>query len=148
MTSPPSTATEELPLVTVDNNAASNNTDNESTRLWEELDAPWPSTFERAVSVLASPVVSRDQVELCTTSPKPGSTPFALQRRRNLQRGFYSPGGTSPQASALAQRRAQQDEQRRAMTLEDAEVGVAARVAKVQALGGRVDATSTLHSSS
>lgn len=137
-------ATEETPLVTCDNNNGAtnlNNTDNESTRLWEELDAPWPSTFERAVSLLASPVVSKDQVELYTTSPKPGSTPLALQRRRNLQRGFYSPGGTSPQAAALAQRRALEGEQRRAMTLEDAEVGDATRVAKVQALGGRVDAT-------
>jgi solute carrier family 32 (vesicular inhibitory amino acid transporter) len=60
-------------------------------RLWEELEKPWPSTYERSIALLASPVVQRSQVELFTKSPKPGSTPAALARRRDLRRGFYTP---------------------------------------------------------
>lgn len=107
-------ATEDSPLVTSASLSVNNSTNGsengsaasttESTRLWDELDQPWPSTFERAVGLLASPGVSREKVELYTHSPKPGSTPLALQRRRNLSRGFYSP---EPTAAVLAQRRAQ-----------------------------------------
>lgn len=62
-----------------------------NTRLWEELDRPWPSTFDRSISILASPLINAMEVELFTKSPKPGSTPLALARRRNLDRGFYTP---------------------------------------------------------
>lgn len=60
-------------------------------QLWEELEKPWPSTYERSIALLASPMVQRSQVELFTKSPKPGSTPAALARRRDLRRGFYTP---------------------------------------------------------
>lgn len=60
-------------------------------RLWEELEKPWPSTYERSIALLASPIIQRSQVELFTKSPKPGSTPAALARRRDLRRGFYTP---------------------------------------------------------
>jgi len=60
-------------------------------RLWEELDHPWPSTFERSIGLLASPLIPREQVDLYTKSPKPGSTPAAFARRTNLDRGFYTP---------------------------------------------------------
>ena len=85
---------------TVDNGGNSNND------LWEELDRPWPATFERAVSLLASPVLNRRDIQHYTSSPKPGSTPLALQRRRTLSKGFYSPSKDTA-ATILAQRRRQ-----------------------------------------
>ena len=66
-------------------------TASEDVRLWEELEKPWPSTYERSISLLASPFVQTAQVDLYTKSPKPGSTPAALARRRDLRRGFYTP---------------------------------------------------------
>jgi vesicular inhibitory amino acid transporter len=60
-------------------------------RLWEELEKPWPSTYERSIALLASPGIRRSQVALYTKSPKPGSTPAALARRRDLRKGFYTP---------------------------------------------------------
>ena len=63
----------------------------QSERLWKELDKPWPSTFERSIALLASPVQTRDNVEKFTHSPKPGSTPLALTKRTNLDKGFYTP---------------------------------------------------------
>lgn len=67
----------------------------ESVHLWEELNAPWPSTFERSISLLASPVIPVKEVVMFTKSPKPGSTPFALLRRNNLDRGYYTPDHNS-----------------------------------------------------
>jgi|UPI000581AC66 vesicular inhibitory amino acid transporter len=63
----------------------------DSQELWQELEQPWPSTFERSIALLASPVIRPTQVELYTKSPKPGSTLLALDRRQNLNRGFYTP---------------------------------------------------------
>jgi solute carrier family 32 (vesicular inhibitory amino acid transporter) len=63
----------------------------ESLKLWHELDEPWPATFERSISLLASPVIHAQEVVLYTKSPKPGSTPLALARRRNLDKGVYTP---------------------------------------------------------
>jgi hypothetical protein len=73
----------------------SNGSTGQSQLLWDELDAPWPSTFERSISLLASPGVARADVKAFTMSPKPGSTPLALQRRRTLGRGFYTPDASS-----------------------------------------------------
>lgn len=67
----------------------------ESVRLWEELNEPWPSTFERSISLLASPSIRASDVEMFTKSPKPGSTPQALARRSNLDRGYYTPDRNS-----------------------------------------------------
>jgi vesicular inhibitory amino acid transporter len=67
----------------------------ESVRLWEELDEPWPSTFERSISLLASPSIQYNDVAMFTKSPKPGSTPQALARRTNLDRGYYTPDRNS-----------------------------------------------------
>jgi hypothetical protein len=52
----------------------------EFDQLWAELDQPWPATFERSVSLLASPVLSFKDVDLYTKSPKPGNTPLASRR--------------------------------------------------------------------
>ena len=60
-------------------------------RLWQELDQPWPSTFERSISLLSSPIINKNEVVLFTKSPKPGSTPLALARRNNFDRGYYTP---------------------------------------------------------
>ena len=49
--------------------------------VWDELDKPWPSTFERTISLLASPLQSREQVEKCIGSPVPGQSPIALRIR-------------------------------------------------------------------
>eukprot|EP00531_Pseudo-nitzschia_arenysensis_P018428 CAMPEP_0116154178 /NCGR_PEP_ID=MMETSP0329-20121206/21639_1 /TAXON_ID=697910 /ORGANISM="Pseudo-nitzschia arenysensis, Strain B593" /LENGTH=605 /DNA_ID=CAMNT_0003651135 /DNA_START=45 /DNA_END=1862 /DNA_ORIENTATION=+ len=54
--------------------------DVEST-LWEEMDLPWPATFERSISLLASPVIKAEKAKDFTKSPKPGNTPLALRRR-------------------------------------------------------------------
>jgi hypothetical protein len=52
----------------------------EAERLLEEMDLPWPSTFERSVSLLASPIINPQAALHFTKSPKPGNTPLALRR--------------------------------------------------------------------
>jgi len=49
--------------------------------VWNELDKPWPSTFGRSISLLASPIQPRKEVEKYTKSPKPGRSPIALRIR-------------------------------------------------------------------
>jgi hypothetical protein len=56
-------------------------TGSESEPLWEELDRPWPATFERSISLLASPVIKVEDAALFTKSPKAGNTPLAARRR-------------------------------------------------------------------
>ena len=58
---------------TVDVDNASQASD-ENQVLLAEMSAPWPATFERGISLLASPVVTPRQVNLVTKSPKPGSS--------------------------------------------------------------------------
>jgi hypothetical protein len=96
---------EETPLVVNDDRLksdASNPDGNDSVPdsddskvLWEELEKPWPSTFERSVALLSSPVMNANEADLYTRSPYPGSTPAALQRRKDLRRGFFTPETTS-----------------------------------------------------
>jgi vesicular inhibitory amino acid transporter len=74
---------------------ASSENNFDSIRLWEELNEPWPSTFERSISLLASPSIRANDVAMFTKSPKPGSTPQALARRSNLDRGYYTPDHNS-----------------------------------------------------
>jgi hypothetical protein len=59
----------------------SSETGSESEPLWEELDRPWPATFERSISLLASPVIKVEDAALFTKSPKAGNTPLAARRR-------------------------------------------------------------------
>lgn len=54
---------------------------NEDSYLWEELDAPWPATFERTISLFAYPIIKADRADDLTKSPKPGNTPIAIKRR-------------------------------------------------------------------
>jgi len=51
------------------------------TRLWDEMDAPWPATFDRSISLLASPVIKAEKAKDFTKSPKPGNTPVAIRKR-------------------------------------------------------------------
>ncbi len=54
---------------------------NGDSYLWEELGAPWPATFERTISLFASPYIKADRAHDLTKSPKPGNTPIAIKRR-------------------------------------------------------------------
>ena len=67
----------------------------QSQRLWEELEKPWPSTYERSIALLSSPLIKPEQASIFTKSPKPGSTPLALARRRDLRKGYYTPEAAS-----------------------------------------------------
>lgn len=44
--------------------------------LLEEMEEPWPATFERSISILATPVLTERKVDMITKSPKPGNTPL------------------------------------------------------------------------
>mmetsp|Transcript_326 Transcript_326/g.696 ORF Transcript_326/g.696 Transcript_326/m.696 type:complete len:611 (-) Transcript_326:173-2005(-) len=78
---------ESTPLVNNDMEAQSEGSGSTGTpqdvevTLWEEMDAPWPATFERSISLLASPVIKAEKAKDFTKSPKPGNTPIALRRR-------------------------------------------------------------------
>jgi len=92
------TPTEGSPLLIVDSTTTSENASpagSETTALaqtlWEEMNHPWPSTFQRSISILASPGVPAKDAALFTKSPEPGSTPLAFAHRDNLRRGFYTP---------------------------------------------------------
>lgn len=54
---------------------------NEDTEIWQEMDQPWPATFERSISLLSSPLINAAEADLFTKSPKPGNTPMAARRR-------------------------------------------------------------------
>ena len=55
-------------------------TNSEASLLAEESEKPWPATFERSISLLASPIISTPQAEHFTRSPKPGGTPLSGRR--------------------------------------------------------------------
>jgi hypothetical protein len=63
-----------------EDSTASNSRDPDDAELWIEMDAPWPATFERTISLLASPVIKAETVNQLTRSPKPGNTPLAMRR--------------------------------------------------------------------
>mmetsp|Transcript_26802 Transcript_26802/g.62983 ORF Transcript_26802/g.62983 Transcript_26802/m.62983 type:complete len:121 (-) Transcript_26802:1916-2278(-) len=56
--------------------------------LWREMEAPWPATFQRAISLLASPIIKADRVKDLTRSPKPGNTPDAIRNRMLVSSAF------------------------------------------------------------
>ena len=57
----------------------------------DEMFRPWPATFERSISLLASPIINAEKVDHFTKSPKPGNTPLAERRRL---RAPQTPDGT------------------------------------------------------
>ncbi|KAI2511435.1 transmembrane amino acid transporter protein [Fragilaria crotonensis] len=93
---------ESTPLIELPSSLSSDTADVEATIvaseenevLLNEMNAPWPATFERGISLLASPVVTARQVNLVTKSPKPGSS-FLFGRGatnvRDQRRGYYTP---------------------------------------------------------
>lgn len=87
----PGSATESTRLVDTESVDSANTSVDSQQQLIEELDKPWPSTFSRSISLLSSPVLPVNDVEEFTKSPKPGSSPAILARRRNLNRGYYTP---------------------------------------------------------
>ena len=67
---PEDSPTERSPLLLADQS------DDESTlsqRVFkEEMEEPWPATFERSIMLLASPIITAKEVDFVTHSPKPG----------------------------------------------------------------------------
>lgn len=60
----------------------------------EEMERPWPATFERSISLLAGPTMDAKRIGKLTKSPKIGMTPLGAARFRktvNLQRGYATP---------------------------------------------------------
>ena len=64
--------------------------ESDKSGLWQEMDMPWPATFERSISLLASPVIKADEAERFTKSPKPGNTPLAIRRKMVRQQSYIS----------------------------------------------------------
>lgn len=101
------------PALSDGNNSSSFNSEEEDgtvQQLFQELEQAWPSTFQRSVSILASPVIRKEEALLYTRSPMPGSTPQILARRTTLRRGFYTPEPANLPPSASRQQRQNGDE--------------------------------------
>ncbi|CAJ1943146.1 unnamed protein product [Cylindrotheca closterium] len=69
-------ASEETPLFQSTVDAEST----EESEIWEEMDRPWPASFERSVSLLSSPMFGVEEVKHFTKSPKPGNMRLADRR--------------------------------------------------------------------
>eukprot|EP00980_Cylindrotheca_fusiformis_P028342 scaffold22592_cov129-Cylindrotheca_fusiformis.AAC.28 len=74
-------ANEGSPLVEAD---VSPGLSSQEADLWDEMDRPWPATFERSISLLSSPLMKAEEVTRYTKSPKPGNTPLAERRRMRV----------------------------------------------------------------
>ena len=72
-------ANEQTVLLEDDENATSPMS--QESEIWTEMDQPWPATFERSISLLASPIINASEVEHFTKSPIAGNTPSADRRR-------------------------------------------------------------------
>lgn len=64
-----------------DDKQSPQSSDSPDAGIWQEMDQPWPATFERSISLLASPVINPLEADRFTKSPKPGNTPLAARRR-------------------------------------------------------------------
>lgn len=80
-------ANEESPLVESD---ASVGASSQESSLWDEMDRPWPATFDRSISLLSSPIIKAEEVIHFTRSPKPGNTPLAERRRMVRRINLYT----------------------------------------------------------
>ena len=76
-------ATEASALLSIDEVASSTESEASaaSMRLMEEMEEPWPSTYERSISLLASPIIDANRANLATKSPKAGGTPVTTRFR-------------------------------------------------------------------
>lgn len=75
-------ANEQSPLMDDGENALS--PASEESEIWTEMGQPWPATFERSISLLASPVINAAEADHFTRSPKPGNTSLARRRMVRL----------------------------------------------------------------
>ena len=78
-------ANEETPLVKSPSDVDSIT---EESAILDEMNRPWPATFERSISLLSSPIIGAAEVEHFTKSPKPGNIPLAERRRMVRPRVF------------------------------------------------------------
>jgi len=98
---PEDSPTERSPLLLADRS------DDESTlsqRVFkEEMEEPWPATFERSIMLLASPIITAKEVDFVTHSPKPGLSMTGAAKWRNAYRGLERRFDTpeAPTKSAL-----------------------------------------------
>lgn len=98
---PEDSPTERSPLLLADQS------DDESTlsqRVFkEEMEEPWPATFERSIMLLASPIITAKEVDFVTHSPKPGLSMTGAAKWRNAYRGLERRFDTpeAPTKSAL-----------------------------------------------
>jgi hypothetical protein len=74
-------ANETTGLLVEEDASSTGTTRSQEDSLFDEMDRPWPATFERSISLLASPIIKEEEVSRYTKSPKPGNTPLALRRR-------------------------------------------------------------------
>jgi len=90
-TEPDAVSNESTPLVLGENGASAEDgfVDAEEYEI-DELDRPWPATFERSISLLAGPVLNPSLVEQVTKSPK--VMPYRAMRDGN-NRGYFTPQG-------------------------------------------------------
>lgn len=79
-------ANEETPLVRSTSDADST----EESQILDEMDRPWPATFERSISLLSSPIIGAEEVKHFTKSPKPGNIPLVERRRMVRSRPLFS----------------------------------------------------------
>ena len=72
---PNGNVTEESPLLTPEQSDTDDCSQSStiSQRIFtEEMQEPWPATFERSIMLLASPIITTKDVDFVTHSPKPG----------------------------------------------------------------------------
>lgn len=74
-------ANEETGLLLEEDGPKLSPADSQESEIWSEMDQPWPATFERSISLLASPVINAAEADHFTKSPLPGNTPLAARRR-------------------------------------------------------------------
>ena len=91
------TESEESPLMPTDDVASTYGSEASATsvRLIEEMEQPWPSTYERSISLLASPIINADLANLATKSPKAGGTPLKVTARFRVSEWLGLPYGTT-----------------------------------------------------
>lgn len=82
-------ANESTGLLESDSSISPGNSSQEKSFRDDEMERPWPATFERSISLLASPMINAEEADHYTKSPKPGNTPLA-ERRRMVSFGFVS----------------------------------------------------------
>ena len=50
----------------------------------EADERPWPSTFQRSIGIISSPMINSTQADVLTKSPKPGGSLFLARLQRKV----------------------------------------------------------------